>query len=447
MEKITVLGAGRSGIAAVKLLNLKGVEVFLSDNNSINEDAENTLRTLGVQFEENGHTERAFDCDYAVISPGIRPDSNIVNNFIKRKINVISEIEIASKFLRSNLMSVTGTNGKSTTTALFCHILNLSGIKCHMGGNLAPGIPLSEISIQALPGEWVSAEISSFQMETVKEFSTDAAVWTNISSDHLDRHRDMKTYASLKADLIRRVKRNGFAVLNSDFPEILSMSNKAQSRKYYFGSGKGIRTWGYLKGSKAVFIPEDDSEFSVGEDELFLKGNHNLENVLAAGISAYLIGVKPQDIVDAVKKFKGLRHRLEKIGCFEGILFINNSMCTNESAFRRSLDAFRGSVAIVGGKAKNTDLSEIALSCRDFAKSVILIGASSADLSKMLLEMNVDHQIAQGMKDAVEKAVKKAGAGETVILNPGMASFDMFKDFQERGDVFTREVRDYYGKG
>ncbi|MBN1620295.1 UDP-N-acetylmuramoyl-L-alanine--D-glutamate ligase [candidate division WOR-3 bacterium] len=446
MEKITVLGAGRSGIAVAKLLNLKGSRVFLTDKDSINEDVKKTLRTLGVQFEENGHSERAFDCDYAVISPGINTESNIVKNFLTRKIDVISEIEIASKFLRSNLMSITGTNGKSTTTALFCHVLNHSGIKCHMGGNLAPGIPLSEISIQALPNEWVSAEISSFQMERVKDFSTDAAVWTNISSDHLDRHREMKTYASLKADLIRRVKKNGFAVLNSDFPEIVYMSEGAQCRKYFFGSGKDIKNWACINESKAVFMPEGDLEFSVGEDELFLKGKHNLENVLAAGISAYLIGIKPQDIVEAVKEFKGLRHRLEKIGYFEGILFINNSMCTNEAAFRRSLEAFRGSVTIVGGKAKNTDLSEIALSCRDYAKSVILIGASSADLSKKLLEMNVDHQIAQGMKEAVEKAAKKARAGETVILNPGMASFDMFKDFQERGDVFSREVRDYYEK-
>lgn len=445
MEKVTVIGAGRSGIAAAKLLSAMGSYVFVTDQNQITADNKKVLNSLGTDFEEKGHTEKAYACDYAVVSPGIDKNSVVLKEAASRKIKIIPEIELAQMHMKAKLLAVTGTNGKSTTTALAAHILNESGMKCHVGGNLAPGIPLSEISLIAGPDEWVSAEISSFQMEHVSDFKADAAIWTNISRDHLDRHGNMFSYASLKADLIGRVKEKGFAILNFCDGAIARMTEKAACRKYFFGNDDR-RVSGFVRNNKAVFRPDSGVEFSVDEKDLFLRGSHNLENILAAGLAGYFIGTRPNKIIEAVKSFKGLPHRLEIVGVFGGILFVNNSMCTNESAFRRSLEAYKGSVVIVGGKAKKTDLSVIAESCKELAKFVILIGVSSDELSLKLKKINVPHKSVKGMREAVEEAAKIAEEGDQVILNPGMASFDMFKDFQDRGEAFKSAVEEHYGK-
>ncbi|MBN1151227.1 UDP-N-acetylmuramoyl-L-alanine--D-glutamate ligase [candidate division WOR-3 bacterium] len=442
-KRVTVIGGGRSGEAAAKLLVHNGIDVFVTDSNSISDEVKRNLRAMNVNFEENEHTKRAFDCDWAVASPGIKTDSEIILSFKEMKKKIIPEIELAKKFMKANLLSVTGTNGKSTTTALAAHLIENSGVKCHVGGNLAPGKPLSEISIEAKQGEWVSAEISSFQMELVSEFETDAAIWTNVSRDHLDRHGDIENYASFKADLVKRVNKNGFAVLNSDDQIVLETTIGAECRKYYFGNDRAI-TQGFIDGDVAIFQPDQSVRFSIRENETQLKGRHNLENVLAAGLAAYFIGVKPEKIIESVKTFKGLPHRLEKIGVFGGVLFINNSMCTNETAFRKSLEAYKGAIAIVGGKEKKTDLNDIALSCRDLAKFVILIGSSADELSEKLKTFNVGHDKVLDMDEAVIKASKIAVKGDTVILNPGMASFDMFKDFQDRGETFKNSVRKNY---
>lgn len=442
-NKVTVLGAARSGFSAAKLLSVKGKDVFVSELGIIPEGIKAKMKNLNISWEEGKHSEKLYKADLIVVSPGISPESEVLKTARIKKIKLVSEIEIAWHFLNANLATITGTNGKSTTTALLGSVLKEADLGGYIGGNIAPGEPLSNIAAIAREGSWVSAEISSFQMQYVNKFTPDVVIWTNISSDHLDRHKDIMDYASYKLDLVSRVKDSGFLILNSEDRIISKLTEELEKEKHFFGKIRSNRTEAYIITNGIEFRPSCGENFKILEKDINIKGICNLENIMAAGLAAIYIGVSKENIIRGIKKFKGLPHRLEVIGKINDILFINNSMCTNVHAFERSLEAYPGSIVITGGKPKNTDFQSIAKVLKKYALFTVLIGESKDELSEILSVEDMNFTTADTMDEAVKKSIHSSKKGNSILLNPGMASFDMFDDFQDRGNKFREAVLKY----
>lgn len=435
-SKLAVIGAGRSGIAAAKLLNSKGLEVFVSDHGKLSPPAREELERLNIPWEEGMHSSLLDSCQIFIVSPGVNPNHELLGEVKKKDVDIITEIEIGWAWLQGKLVAITGTNGKSTTTALLGEILKSAGLGGEIGGNLAPGKPLSELANQSQPHKWVCAEVSSFQMQLVKYFKPDAVIWTNLSPDHLDRHKDINEYAELKMDLVKRTSDSGFAVLNGDDPIITKLTEKLDKQKLYFGHNDHPQFYAFLDSQGIRFYPD----ILIPYPDIPLKGEHNLENIMAAGSAALKIGVNPEQLNQGIRNFSGLPHRLEIIGEVEGVTFINNSMCTNEVAFERSLKTYPSSTVIAGGYPKNTDLYHIAEILNSLANQVVLLGKSSLKLAEHLNNLGKTYKIAEDIDKAVYISFHLSKKGGVVILNPGMASFDLFKDFQDRGDKFKLAV-------
>lgn len=443
-KNISILGCGRSGLAVAKLYQKKGASVFVSDNNKIDPNRKEILKKLNIQYEECKHSEKILNSEIIIISPGIPKNVNIVKKAYIKKITIIGEIEAAWYFLKGKIATITGTNGKSTTTAILGHILSNASKGGFVGGNIAPGKPLSELVLNVKKDEWVCAEISSFQTEFLNDFKADGVIWTNISKDHLDRHSDFNEYFLKKSELIKRVKKDSIVISNRDDKRIYDFLNKT-GVKYNLFSSKMIEDAYYLNGKIYFNLKKEDS-FNIDVSKLNILGIHNYENIMAAGLFALKLGIDKKIIIDSVLKFKGLPHRLEVVGIFNNIRFINNSMCTNEVAFKRSLEAYPGSIVIVGGHEKNTDIDNIVSSLNKYSKNIILIGSSKEKIRACLSKYNLNYCLAESLEDALENAISKAKKGDTIILNPGMASFDMFDDFQDRGNKFKQSVKNFYGK-
>ncbi|KQC13602.1 MAG: hypothetical protein APR63_08260 [Desulfuromonas sp. SDB] len=435
-SKLAIIGAGRSGIAAAKLLKGKGLEVFVSDHGKLSLHARQQLEALNIPWEEGMHSSKLDDCRILIVSPGVNPNHEFLREVRKKDVEIITEIEIGWAWLQGKLVAITGTNGKSTTTALLGEILKAAKLGGEIGGNLAPGKPLSELANQSQPHKWICAEVSSFQMELVKYFKPDAVIWTNLSPDHLDRHKDINEYAELKMDLVNRTSDSGFVVLNGDDPIISKLTEKLDKQKLYFGHNEHPQFYSFLDDQGIIFIPDIIIPYS----DIQLRGEHNFENIMAAGTAALKIGVNPDELKQGIRNFSGLPHRLEIVGEVEGVTFINNSMCTNEAAFERSLETFPHSTVIAGGHPKNTDLYRIAEILNDLASQVVLLGKSSSELAKHLNNLGKTYKIAEDIDQAVYISFQLSNKGEVVLLNPGMASFDLFIDFLDRGDKFKQAV-------
>lgn len=435
-SKVAVIGAGRSGVAAAKLLAGKGVPVFVSDQKEISEYSQQALNILNIPWEQGEHSSKLWDYQVWVVSPGVDPESEFIKNCRDRNIEIITEIEVGWSGIVGNLIAITGTNGKSTTTALLGSILKAAGMGGEIGGNLAPGKPLSELADLSEKNKWICAEVSSFQMQLVKYFKPDAMIWTNLSPDHLDRHRDIQEYADLKMDLVNRTSDKGFVVLNGDDPMITKLTEKLEKTKYYFGRKYNPEFYSYLDEPGIRFKPD----IMIPYSHIPLQGIHNYENIMAAGTAALNLGVNSENLFRGIKNFTGLPHRLEFVDEIEGVKFINNSMCTNVVAFERSLETFPQSTVIAGGYPKNTDLSNIAEILQCWARGVVLLGRSSSELAVMLSRLGKAYQIADNIDQAVRTAFAISRKGDVVILNPGMASFDLFMDFQDRGEKFKQAV-------
>ena len=437
-RKFSVIGLGRSGVAAARLLVKKGAEVFASDMKERSEllAVADELEQLGVGLEFGRHSERILESERIVVSPGVRSDIPLLMEAKEKGRPVISEVELAYSFLECPMIAVTGTNGKTTTAALINHILEMGGFRTALGGNIAPGVPMSGLVDRSL--DFAVVEVSTFQLETIDKFRPHVGVLTNIAPDHLDRHGSFEEYKKLKARLFSNQTAQDYSVLNADDEEVMDATEAVRSRRDFFSRSGAV--------DDGVWVAEGDIRFQISKrsgricsrSEIALKGEFNLENSLAASAASLLLGAGEKTIAEALASFRGVVHRLEEIGEIRGITFVNNSMCTNPTAAALSLEAFSEPlVLIVGGKDKGFCADPLIKGVVEKAKYVVLIGEVTKKLSKELEVAGFRrYESASSMSDALNKAYAASTSGDTILLSPGFASFDMFKNFEERGFAF-----------
>ncbi len=439
-KRVLVVGLGRSGVAAARLMQEKGARVTVTDR----KDAEalkgpmEALAGLPVEFQLGGHrVDALLPTDLVVISPGVPVDDPLIQAAEEQKIPVIGEIELAADFIHSPILAITGTNGKSTTTTLVGEILKTAGKKVFVGGNL--GRPLSDAA--AVPDwDFVVAEVSSFQLERVKTFHPRIGVYLNLTPDHLDRHGSMEAYAALKARLFENQKPEDFAVLNDDDPEVSRIGLSIRSHTVSFSRKHAVQPGVYIDGQDIIStVRKKTSVFK--KNSLRLKGVHNLENVLAAVSAAQLAGCDDHPIAETLGRFSGLEHRLEWVQERSGVHYINDSKGTNVGAAIRSLESFSEPIIwIAGGREKGADFSVLRHAVQSHVRRAILYG-EARDKMAAALEGTARIDEVKKLSDAVALAVSVAVPGEVVLLSPACASFDQFRNYEERGYVFKEAVK------
>lgn len=436
---MTVAGAATSGIAAAELLAQRGAVVTLSDVRAAVPDAE-PLRRLGVQLELGGHQPATFTgADLVVLSPGVPPEQPAVRAARNRGVPVIGEIELAFRWLQGRVIAITGTKGKSTTTALTGRMLEASGFTVTVGGNI--GAPLSAQVAHSTPGTLHVVEASSFQLEQIDTFHPWIAVMLNLSPDHLDRHPSVEAYGSAKARIFENQRPEDWAVINAEDPAVLDLARRTRAAQRLFAPQSAIAEGTTIDGDWIVSRHAGASKRLVPLDAIHLLGPHLVSDVMAAATVSAIVGAAPAAMTAAVESFRGLEHAMELVADIGGVRFVNDSKATNVESALRSIESFEaGVVAIVGGRYKGGDfrLLRDALAAR--AKAVVAIGESKG-LIREALEGAVDVHDAETLDEAVARAFAIARPVGVVLLAPACSSFDMFHDYAERGRRFKDAVR------
>jgi UDP-N-acetylmuramoylalanine--D-glutamate ligase len=447
-KRVTVAGAARSGIAAAELLVRRGARVTLSERRSNAPEAE-PLRKMGVTVELGGHQPATFaDADLIVLSPGVPADQPVVERARARGVPVIGEMELASRWLRGRVIAITGTKGKSTTTALTGRILETAGFKVAVGGNI--GVPLSSQVSQSTPDTLHVVETSSFQLEQIDTFHPWISVLLNFSPDHLDRHPSVDAYASAKARIFENQEAGDWAVVNADDPSALELARRG-ARATSAAAGVTTRLFGRRSSPpdgtavEAGWIVDRSAGNApatrlVPLDAIHLLGAHLVDDVMAAVTVGAIAKATPPAMTAAVESFRGLEHAMENVGEVDGVRFVNDSKATNVESALRSIESFeRDLVAIIGGRFKGGNLRLLREPLRQRAKAVVAIGESQA-LVRDALDGAVAVETAAGFPAAIERAFALAKPSGVVLLAPACASFDMFADYAERGRAFKEEV-------
>ena len=442
MKRIIILGAGESGAGAAVLAKVKGFETFVSDTSSIKPHYKELLDSYGIEWEEGHHTEeRILEADEVVKSPGIPCDAPLILKLREKQIPVISEIEFAGRYTDAKMICITGSNGKTTTTSLIYHILKSAGLNVGLAGNIGRSLALQVATEQH---DYYVIELSSFQLDNMYDFRANIAVLMNITPDHLDRYGyDMQNYVDAKFRITQNQTAEDAFIFWNDDPIIRRELEKhgLKAQLYPFAAVKEKGVIAYVEDGQMKI--EQPIAFNMEQEELALRGTHNLYNSMAAGISANLAGVKKEDIRQALSDFKGVEHRLEKVCDVGGVHFINDSKATNVNSCWYALQSMTTkTILILGGKDKGNDYSEIEELVREKCSALVYLGLHNEKLHAFFDPMGLPvAEVQTGMKDAVEAAYRLAQPGETVLLSPCCASFDLFKSYEDRGDQFKRYVR------
>ena len=441
-QKITVLGAARSGLAVSELLKTQGAQVFVSDmaDASSMQDAVQFLENHKIHYEMGGHSDRIYDANAWIISPGIPIDHPMVIESKARGIRVVGELEAASWFCKSEIIAVTGSNGKSTTTALIGEIFKADNRPVVVAGNIGR----SFASVVEKTGEGCVAvlEVSSFQLETIDHFHPGIALLLNLSPDHLDRHGDMEQYGKMKARLFENQDHRDYTVYNSSDYRIRGLAASTKAEKAEFSRPHTRFPCTFTEQGVIYIQREGRKQAVVSLNEMQLVGEHNQANAEAAVLGASLLGASINACRTALQRFRSLEHRMESVGESGEILWINDSKGTNTDSTWYALGSFtRPVILIAGGKDKDSDFSLLNDRIREHVKLLILIG-DAADKMEKTFKGLTDIQRAATLKDAVDRAEKAAKPGDVVLLSPACASFDMFSNFEDRGQQFKSLVRD-----
>ena len=444
-KRVTVAGAARSGLAAAELLARRGARVTLSDSRADLPDADR-LRRLGVALELGGHTVDTFtSADLVVLSPGVPPEQDVVQAARDRAIPVIAEIELASRWLQGRLIAITGTKGKSTTTALTGRMLEAAGFKVTVGGNI--GSPLSAQVSDSTPDTFHVVETSSFQLEQIDTFHPWIAVMLNISPDHLDRHPGVEAYAAAKARIFENQNVSDFAVIKADDPSVLELARRGRATARPFSLVGTIHRGTVIEDGWIVDRQPDRAERLVPLDVIHLLGPHLVNDVMAAATVGAIAGAAPTAMTAAVDAFRGLEHAMELVADVGGVRFVNDSKATNVESARRSIESFdRDLVPIMGGRFKGGDLRLLREPLKARAKALVTIGEARPLLRAALGDV-VDVVEADSLAAAIDRAYERAKPSGVVLLAPACASFDMFRDYAERGRRFKEEVQRLRDKG
>ncbi len=440
-QRIVVLGAGESGAGAAVLALKKGFDVFVSDMSKIKEQYKEMLDSRGIQWEEGQHTEELIlNADEVIKSPGIPNDAPMILKIKEKNIPVISEIEFAGRYTNAKMICITGSNGKTTTTSLIYHIFKSAGLNVGLAGNIGQSLALQ---VAERDYDYYVIELSSFQLDNMYKFHANIAILMNITPDHLDRYdHNMQNYVDAKFRIIQNQTEEDAFIFWNDDPIIQRELKKygIHAKLYPFSAVKEKGAIAYAEDHKVVIT--EPIAFNMEQEELALTGTHNLYNSLAAGISANLAGIRKEAIREALSDFKGVEHRLEKVARVRGVDYINDSKATNVNSCWYALQSMTTkTVLILGGKDKGNDYSEIAGLVKEKCSGLIYLGLHNEKLHAFFDPMGLPVADVQSMKDAVDAAYKMAQKGETVLLSPCCASFDLFKSYEDRGDQFKACVR------
>jgi UDP-N-acetylmuramoylalanine--D-glutamate ligase len=436
-KQVTVVGAARSGVAAAYLLVDRGASVTVTDvRPEIPEEAQ--LRAAGVRVELGGHSEATLTrSDIVVLSPGVPPDQTAIVAARAAGVHVMGELELASRWIRGRLVAITGTKGKSTTTTLAGRMLEAGGHKVLVGGNI--GAALSSQVAASTDDTIHVVETSSFQLESVETFRPWIAVLLNFSPDHLDRHSSIEEYAGAKSRIFVNQTAADWAVLNADDPAVAAMASGAASRRLMFSMSDSLASGVLVRGDDIVRRTPEGDQALVPLSSVQLLGRHLIADVLAASAVASIVGVDTEAMTRAVASFKGLEHALEPVTEVGGVLFVNDSKATNIEAASRAIQSFNALVVIMGGRFKGGDFGELAGLLAERRAVVVAIGEATG-LIRQAFDGVVPVHTAADMSSAVRTAFACASPGTSVVLAPACASFDMFRDYAERGRVFKQEV-------
>lgn len=440
-KKISIIGAVRSGLGAAKLANRIGSIPFVSDSGS-EEKLKSSIEILKkekIDFEIGGHTEKVFNCDLMIVSPGVPSNADVIKTALGKGIKIISEIEFASYFNRANVIGITGTNGKTTTTSLCGFLFNSCGRNTHIAGNI--GLAFSEIALETKESDFVSLEISSFQLDLIDEFKPKVAMILNITPDHLNRYENsIEKYAQSKLRIFKNQDSSDYLILNKDSELLIQYFKKANSKIFFFSTSKSVSNGCYLEDDQIKFVQNNIEDFSFSISDLAIKGEHNIQNAMAVIIAAKIFNLNDEKIKEALKLFKGVEHRLELVREIEGIKFINDSKATNVDSVIVALKSFNEPIfLILGGLDKGNDYSLIENLVIEKVKKIFAIG-DSAEKVFNYFHRKVKTEIKKDFEEVINSALSEARSGDIVLLSPACASFDMFENYEHRGKVFKEIV-------
>jgi UDP-N-acetylmuramoylalanine--D-glutamate ligase len=439
-RKVLVVGLARTGVATVKFLQAKGSIVSTTERKPIGEmkDLIKELEGTDLRTEWGAHqTETFLKQDLIVVSPGVDLKIEPIQGAQKKGIRVISEIELAYQFINVPIIAVTGTNGKTTTTLLIGEMLKQDGKRVGVGGNV--GDPLILFAEGGDRWEVLVAEVSSFQLEAIEDFRPKISVLLNITEDHLDRYTTYEEYVDAKARIFINQNSRDVAVLNKDDPVAMGIGKKLRAKAILFSMKEKLEEGAYSNGQNAILrLRKNEEHYSLAKT--LLKGVHNVENMIAALTTTRIYGCSKEAIETVLNRFEGLEHRLEFVREIDGVRFYNDSKGTNVGSVVKSLQSFSGPVILIaGGKDKHGDLHPLREWIRNRVKRLVLLGEAKERMSRELGKLT-DTVVAGTMDEAVHLAHQSARKGDVVLLSPACSSFDMFKDYQERGKVFKDAV-------
>lgn len=441
MARVVILGAGESGAGAAVLAQKKGFDTFVSDMSLIKDKYKAMLNERGIQWEEGKHTEELIlNADEVIKSPGIPNDAPIILKLKNQGTPIISEIEFAGRYTNAKMICITGSNGKTTTTSLIYHIFKKAGLNVGLAGNIGQSLAYQ---VAECNYDYYVIELSSFQLDNMYKFHANIAVLMNITPDHLDRYGfEMQNYVDAKFRIIQNQTDDDAFIFWNDDPIIQKELHKYGIHGQYFPfaekNEEGVAA--FTEENKVYFTRP--IAFNMEQEELALNGTHNLFNSMAAGISANIAGIRKECIREALNDFKGVEHRLEKVARVKGVDYINDSKATNVNSCWYALQSTKTkTILILGGKDKGNDYNEIADLVKEKCSGLIFLGLHNEKLHDFFGNFGLPIVDVQSMPDAVNAAYNMAKKGETVLLSPCCASFDLFKSYEDRGDQFKECVR------
>lgn len=441
MERIVILGAGESGAGAAVLAKKQGFDVFVSDMSIIGDKYKKMLDDRGIEWEEGKHTEdKILNANEIIKSPGIPDTAPIVKKATGKGIHIISEIEFAGRYTNSKMICITGSNGKTTTTSLIYHIFKEAGYDAGLAGNIGNSLALQ---VAEEPHEYYIIELSSFQLDNMYDFRANIAILLNITPDHMDRYDYcMQNYVDSKMRIIQNQTDNDAFIYWNDDPIIKRELEKYDIKaiKCPFSELKEKGSIGYLE--EGMYKIETPTPFNMEQEALSLTGKHNIYNSLAAGIATNLSGIEKDIIRKSLGDFPGVEHRLEKVTTVRGVQYINDSKATNVDACWYALESMRTKVVlIIGGKDKGNDYDAIKPLVKEKCSALVYLGADNTKLHDNFDSLGIPVRDTHSMKECIEACYELAKPGETVLLSPCCASFDLFKNMEDRGEQFKTLAR------
>ncbi len=438
--KIVVLGGGESGFGAAYLAKKKGMEVFLSDKGLIKEDYKKLLIDAGIEYEEGNHDEdRILAADWIIKSPGIPKKADIIFKINQKGIRLSSEIEFASEFTDAKIIAITGSNGKTTTTSLIYHLLKNDDLKVGLGGNIGKSFA-KQVADESF--DYYVLEVSSFQLDDIQNFRPHISLLLNLSQDHLDQYNyNYEEYALAKFRIAENQENDNFFIYNKDDEMSMKLLEKLEikAKKIPFSLQEKLKEGGFVMDDKMVV--KIDDEFSMKIEELSLLGNHNIANSLAASIAGKLLKIKNESIRNSLMTFQAVEHRLQQIAEIDGVKFINDSKATNVNATYYALESMKQpTIWIVGGKDKGNDYTEIEDLVKRKVKAIVCLGIDNQKIIDFFQDKKELIYSTSSMEEAVKISKSLAQSGDAVLLSPCCASFDLFDNYEDRGNKFKKEV-------